>query len=108
MKWLHREIMLSAAYRQSSKPRPEAESVDATNTLLWRMNPRRLDIESYRDTLLRASGKLNEEMYGPSEDLDSDHQRSPHGLRAGEPLAREQSAPLYDFPDPSRLPADAT
>ena len=52
LKWLHREIMLSATYRQSSQPREDAAKVDAANSLVWRMNPRRLDIESYRDTLL--------------------------------------------------------
>ena len=35
------------------------------------MNPRRLDIEAYRDTLLRAAGELNDEMDGPSARLDS-------------------------------------
>ncbi len=34
------------------------------------MNPRRLDIESYRDSLLRAAGRLDSKMYGPSEDVD--------------------------------------
>ncbi len=71
LKWLNREIMLSSAYRQSSKPRADGESADTTNVLLWRMNPRRLDIESYRDTLLRSAGRLTDKMYGPSEDLDS-------------------------------------
>ena len=59
LKWLHREIMLSATYRQSSHPRGEAVEVDPTNQWLWRMNPRRMDIEAYRDTLLRISGTLD-------------------------------------------------
>ena len=42
------------------------------NALLWRMNPRRLDIEAYRDSMLRASGKLSDKMYGPSEDVDAE------------------------------------
>ena len=49
----------------------EAAAVDPQNTLLWRMNPRRMDIESYRDSLLRAAGRLSEEMYGPSEEVDA-------------------------------------
>ena len=71
LKWLNKEIMLSAAYRQSSKPRADGEKVDQLNTLLWRMNPRRMDVESYRDTLLRAAGRLDEKMYGLSEEVDS-------------------------------------
>ncbi len=70
LKWLHREIMLSATYAQSSQPRDEAVAADPGNRLLWRMNPRRLDIEAYRDCLLQASGALDERMGGPSEDLD--------------------------------------
>ena len=50
--------MLSAAYRQASNPRKEGLAADPTNSLLWRMNPRRLDIEAYRDNLLRVSGDL--------------------------------------------------
>ncbi len=100
MKWLHREIMLSAAYQQSSRLRPEAESADPTNSLLWRMNPRRMDIESYRDSLLRSAGKLSEEMYGPSDDLDNaaNTRRTVYGR-----VSRGRINNLlrqYDFPDP--------
>jgi len=59
-----------------------------------------MDIESYRDTLLRAAGKLNEEMYGPSEDLDSatNVRRTVYGR-----VSRSRVNNLlrqYDFPDP--------
>src|SRR5262249_10576100 len=50
LKWLHREIMLSATYRQASRSRDDAANADPTNKLLWRMNPRRLDVESFRDS----------------------------------------------------------
>src|SRR6266481_4862625 len=72
LKWLHREIMHSAAYRQASRPRADADAVDPANLLLWRMNPRRLDVESYRDSMLRAAGTLDDKMYGPSEDVDKE------------------------------------
>src|SRR6185312_9653448 len=76
LKWLHREIMLSATYQQSSQPRDDALHADPSNYLLWRMNPRRLDIEAYRDCLLQASGSLDDQLYGPSLDLDqSDNNR---------------------------------
>ncbi len=70
LKWLHREIMLSSAYRQASRPRPEAVKLDPANRLLWRMNPRPLDIEAYRDCILQASGSLDTKLGGPSTDLD--------------------------------------
>src|SRR5438034_3850479 len=72
LKWLHREMMLSAAYRQSSHPRADGEKADQANALLWRMNPRRMDIEAYRDSILRAARTLSDKMYGPSVDLDED------------------------------------
>ena len=71
LKWLHREIMLSATYRQSSKPRPDGTEIDATNHLLWRMNPRRLDVEAYRDSMLEVAGTLDTAAGGPSTDLDA-------------------------------------
>jgi hypothetical protein len=100
LKWLHREIMLSAAYRQSSQPRAEAAALDPQNTLLWRMNPRRLDIESYRDSLLRAAGKLNEEMYGPSEEVDApgNNRRTVYARVSRSRL--NNLLKQYDFPDP--------
>ncbi len=99
LKWLSKEIMLSAAYQQTSKPRADALKADEANALLWRQNPRRLDIEAYRDTLLRSAGMLDEEMGGVSGDLDSDtfFRRSIYGRisRARMP----QLMQLYDFPE---------
>ena len=100
LKWLNREIMSSAAYQQSSKPRPELVKADPTNTLFWRMSPRRMDIESYRDTLLRASGRLSYSMAGPSEDVElaTNVRRTVYGR-----ISRGRLSPVlknYDFPDP--------
>ena len=102
LKWLHREMMLSAAYRQSSKARPEAAQLDQANSLLWRMNPRRLDAESYRDSMLRATGTLETKMYGPSADLDDPEmtRRSVYGRISRGRLSNLLR--LYDFPDPTQ------
>jgi len=59
LKKLHRTILLSASYRQSSMDNPEARKADPENLLLWRMNRQRLDIESLRDSVLRAAGQLD-------------------------------------------------
>ncbi len=64
LKKLHRTIMLSAAYRQSSVNNPEARKIDPENQLLWRMNRQRLDIESLRDSVLAASGQLENKIGG--------------------------------------------
>ena len=90
-KWLHREIMLSATYRQSSHPRADAVETDPANQWLWRMNPRRLDIEAYRDSLLQAAGKLDLTMCGPSQDIDTGD--APHRLRDAEPRPQQRRRP---------------
>jgi len=66
LKQLHRLIVSSATYRQSSANREDAAQIDANNRLLWRMNRSRLDAESTRDAVLAATGKLDFTMGGPS------------------------------------------
>jgi hypothetical protein len=66
LKKLHRLIVCSATYRQSSQIDEERARVDADNRLLWRMNRTRLDAESIRDAVLQISGKLDLTMGGPS------------------------------------------
>lgn len=68
MKPLHRRIMLSAAYRQASRPREDALAVDAASRLLWRFPPRRLEAEPIRDRVLWTSGKLDLRRGGPGYD----------------------------------------
>jgi hypothetical protein len=58
-KWLHRQIMLSKAWRQSSTLRLESEKRDSDNRWLSRMPLRRLEAEPLRDTLLATSGQLD-------------------------------------------------
>ena len=100
LKWLHREIMLSATYRQSSKPRTDDAAIDEENKWLWRMNARRMDAEALRDSLLQAAGSLKLEMYGPSQNLDAldNTRRTVYGRinRGG----TSDILRLYDFPNP--------
>ncbi len=69
-KKLHRLILTSATYRQSSTQPPSelALKKDPENILLWRMSPRRLDADQVRDAILAASNELDFEMGGPSVD----------------------------------------
>lgn len=75
LKWstkaLHREILLSQTYMQASRvsnsnttPIAKAMETDPENRLLWRMNPRKLSMEQYRDTLLTVSGQLDKTQGG--------------------------------------------
>ncbi len=66
MKTMHRLIVMSATYRQSSRHRPELASIDARNRLLARQNRLRLDAEVVRDAALSASGLLTPTIGGPS------------------------------------------
>ncbi|MCY4587347.1 MAG: PSD1 and planctomycete cytochrome C domain-containing protein [Bryobacterales bacterium] len=99
LKWLHREIMLSAAYRQASRQIETAAKADPDNRWLWRYAPRRLDIESWRDAVLQVSGELNLDMGGPSEPVDTECEarRTVYSeISRGRPHAIFQ---LYDYPD---------
>jgi len=66
LKSMHRLIVTSATYRQSSRVTPEGLKLDPENVLLWRQNRQRLDGEAIRDALLAVSGRLNRAMGGPS------------------------------------------
>ena len=59
LKWLHRQIVLSAVYQLDSRRDAANDKVDAANVYLWRANRRRLDIEQWRDSLLAISGNLD-------------------------------------------------
>ena len=65
MKKMHKRIMLSSAWQQSSAWREEAGAADADNKLMWRFNRRRLEGEIIRDSMLQVAGVLNPKMYGP-------------------------------------------
>ncbi|CAK8990093.1 Uncharacterized protein SCF082_LOCUS2093 [Durusdinium trenchii] len=80
LKELHRLIVLSSTYRQSSVGNPHAAEIDAGNRFLWRMNRRRLEAEAVRDSLLFVSGRLNPEMGGKSfqDFVIEKPQHSPH------------------------------
>lgn len=64
LKQLHRRIVLSATYRQSSRFDAAAAAKDSEARLLWRFPPRRLEAENIRDSVLAVCGQLNTEMYG--------------------------------------------
>jgi hypothetical protein len=65
LKPLHREIVLSQAYRQSSASNDASARVDASARYLWRFPPRRLSAEEIRDTILGLAEKLDLRMGGP-------------------------------------------
>jgi len=73
LKKLHKLMMLSATYQQSSDENPRFAQIDPGNRLYWQMNRRRLDFEALRDTILYIGGRLElEPMGGPGVMLDAE------------------------------------
>jgi hypothetical protein len=101
LKWLHREIVLSSAYQQSSVFDAARFAIDPDNRLLWRANRRRLDVESWRDAMLAATGRLNLAPGGPDRSLDDadNNRRTLYGTVKRREL--HAMLRLNDFPDPT-------
>jgi hypothetical protein len=68
IKSMHRLMLLSSTYQQSSKhpAKEKAIAIDAGNRLVWRFQRRRLEAEEIRDAMLSVSGRLNPDAGGPS------------------------------------------
>ena len=101
MKQLHREIVLSATYRQSSRHDNSRSEIDPDNTWLSRMPRTRLSVEAWRDAMLSVSGELDKTIGGPSVSLTAatNTRRTIYGTIH----RREMSTMLltHDFPDPT-------
>ncbi len=65
IKQIHRQLLISNAFRQSSQPNAMAITKDSDSRLLWRFPPRRLEAEAIRDSMLVASGVIDWYMGGP-------------------------------------------
>ncbi len=95
IKALHRQILTSSAYRQSSALPPSA--ADPENRLLGRQNRQRLEGEAIRDSLLAVAGVLDERMYGPGTLDEAQRRRSVYFT-----VKRSKLIPmmtLFDAPD---------
>ncbi len=101
LKWLQREIVLSAAYEQSSKADARQTGVDPDNRLLGRMNRRRLSVEAWRDAVLAASGRLQDTIGGPSLDPQDPKESRRTIYSAVSRLELNRMLALFDYPDPN-------
>ncbi len=100
-KKMHKLIMLSATYQQSSDTVPAYAQKDPDNRLLWRANLRRIDFEAMRDSMLQFTGKLDRTLGGKPVNLTEEpysNRRSVYGYvdRGDVPELMEQ----FDFADP--------
>jgi len=99
LKWLHREILNSATWQQSSVA-AESEKLDPENKLYGRMLRRRLDWEAWRDAILSATGQLDLKMGGPAASISDakNLRRSLYG--ASDRQDMDPMLRIHDVPDP--------
>ena len=99
LKHLHRLMVMSSTYRQSSSI--GTSSTDPENQFLARMNRRRLEIEPWRDAMLAVAGNLDDRLEGPGADLDqkSNSRRTLYG-RIGRDEQNDMLR-IFDFPPPT-------
>ena len=102
LKWLHRELVLSSAYRQSSRTADRAKvGLDPDNRWLARASRRRLEVEAWRDAVLALSGGLDDRQGGPPLDIT----RADNARRTLYASIKRRELPdllrLNDFPDPT-------
>ncbi len=112
IKAMHRLIMTSSAYRQSSQVDPRAAETDPENVLLSRMPLRRMDAEVLHDSILRVTGRLDPERFGrPVKVTKKDNgeivpDATEHGWRRAVYVLRKRRAPVtllevFDAPKPA-------
>jgi hypothetical protein len=99
IKWLHREILQSATWRQSSLA-PTSEQADPENTLVSRMNRRRLEWEAWRDALLTAAGSLDLSTGGPAQSISAPTNRRRSLYGASNRQDMDPMLRIHDVPDP--------
>ncbi len=98
IKALHKRMMLTAAYMQSSQFDAADAKIDPENTWLWRHQPQRLEAELIRDNMLAVSGTLDRTQFGPGT-LDEGHTRRSIYFQ----IKRSKLVPmmqLFDQPEP--------
>lgn len=109
IKQLHKTIMTSDTYCQASQNRALCDEVDPENRLLWKMNRRRLEFESLRDSMLAVSQQLDARMHGKPEKLFEANQ-SRRKTIYGE-IDRQNLPGIYrifDLPNPDQSAAKRT
>jgi hypothetical protein len=100
IKWLHREILNSATWQQSSVA-AESEQRDPENKLYARMLRRRLDWEAWRDAILTATGQIDLKLGGPASTVSDlkNTRRSLYG--ASDRQDMDPMLRIHDVPDPA-------
>jgi len=101
LKSLHRLIMTSATYQLSGNYLAESFQADGDNLYLWRMTPRRMEVEAWRDSLLAVTGELDPSLGGPSHpNITETSRRTLYAKvgRNGDAFGSDAFLRLFDFP----------
>ena len=101
LKALHRKIMTSQTYQLSSAFDEQSYKLDGDNRWLWRMSPRRMDVEAWRDSLLAVTGELDLALGGPSQpSLGGGKRRTLYAKvsRNGDAFESDSFLRRFDFP----------
>jgi len=109
MKHMHRLMMTTTAYRQSSRKNPEVLAIDPENALLSRMMMRRMDAEQIYDAILKVTERLDLQRFGPPEEVEVKPNKevlakgSERGFRRGIYVLQRATTPVtllevYDLP----------
>ncbi len=101
LKWLHREIVLSATYSQQSTGNPQAETADPANSLLARMPRKRMSVEQWRDAILSASGRLDPQVGGKSIEPQDPKATKRTVYSMISRLELNHMLAMFDYPDPN-------
>ena len=108
LKKFHRKILLSATWQMSSVHDDAKFAKDGDNRFLWRMNPRKLDAENWRDSLLVASGELDFTIGGsPITNILTSPRRTLYSKisRSGDRFDSDAFLRLFGFPAPQSTSA---
>ena len=97
IKEMHRLMVLSTAYRQSSAFNEAGAKIDEENKLLWRVSRRRLDGEALRDSILAVSGSLDLKMGGPSVFPELPAEMKQSGWTASPELTQRNRRSIYVY-----------
>ncbi|QGJ70813.1 Planctomycete cytochrome C [Planctomycetales bacterium 10988] len=109
LKHVHRAIVLSNTYQQSSQGDSEKMIADAENKLLWKMNRRRLDVEAMRDSMLDVTGRLDLSIGGRPEPLFEkpfSQRRTIYGMI--DRVNLDDFYTIFDFPSPDATNSQRT
>ena len=101
LKSLHKQIMMSATWQQSSLFNQKKFDIDGDNKFLWRFQPKKLEVESWRDSLLSVTGELDLKFGGsPDGEIVNSKRRTIYATisRTGDKFKSDNFLRLFDFP----------